>query len=244
MTQRPDFNKSYRKHVAGLRQQSDEFRAMSDAVGGEFHAVGKLEAALLRQFGLEDDQVVVDVGCGSGRLARQLSSSFAGKYIGMDVVPELFRYAEQLVDRADWDFYEAPGLTIPEGDSSADFVCFFSVFTHLLHEQSFLYLQDAARVLKPHGKSIISFLEFGVSSTWETFRQSVEDRRPDKVLTQFMCRDGLNAMAAHCGLDLVAFLDGDKALIELDEDVHWDDGRVMRGCGFLGQSVCVLEKKG
>lgn len=240
--QLPNYRKSYDKHVASILRSADEFRAMSDAVGGEFHAVGELEAALLRQFGLQDGQTVYDVGCGSGRLAYQLSSTFDGIYVGLDVVSELLEYAKRIAARPEWKFYKAPGLSIPEEDESADYVCFFSVFTHLLHEESYLYLRDATRVTKPQGTILVSFLEFEVESTWETFRQSVEDRRPEKVLTQFMSRDGLEAMARHCGLDVQAFLDGDKPLIRLEKEVSWEDGRVMRDYGFLGQSICVMRK--
>ena len=35
----------------------------------------------------------------------------------------------------------------------------FSVFTHLLHEESFIYLEDFKRVLKPGGSVVFSFLE-------------------------------------------------------------------------------------
>lgn len=46
-------------------------------------------------------------------------------------------------------FYKAPGFTIPEPDNFADFICFFSVFTHLLHQDTYRYLRDAHHVLKP-----------------------------------------------------------------------------------------------
>ncbi len=132
----PDFKKSYRKAVDRLKAQHDENKAMSLAVGGEFEAVGKLERALLIQYGLRPDHTVVDVGCGSGRLALQLKDYLKGRYVGIDVVEDLFKYAERICERPDWKFCEAPGLTIPEPDHSADFICFFSVFTHLLHEES------------------------------------------------------------------------------------------------------------
>jgi 2-polyprenyl-3-methyl-5-hydroxy-6-metoxy-1,4-benzoquinol methylase len=46
--------------------------ALRRAVGGEFEAVGKLEY-YLRSLGLTNGHLVVDVGCGSGRLAQQLA---------------------------------------------------------------------------------------------------------------------------------------------------------------------------
>ena len=154
----PNFKKSYEKQTKKLIKTHSTEKAMSAAVGGDFEAVGQLEYALLLQYGLEKTHTVIDVGCGSGRLGFQLREYLDGKYIGIDIMKELFTYAESKCKRPDWEFYEAPGLSIPENSDFADFICFFSVFTHLLHEESYKYLEEAARVIKPKGKIIISFL--------------------------------------------------------------------------------------
>jgi SAM-dependent methyltransferase len=239
----PNFLKSYRKQTTDLLKKHKEEKAMSLAVGGEFEAVGLLEYFLLLQHGLQKNHTVIDVGCGSGRLAFQLREYLDGLYIGIDVVPELFRYAEKISVRPDWRFYEAPGLRIPESDNSADFICFFSVFTHLLHEESFRYLEDARRVLKLNGKIIISFLEFLIPSHWDPFQSTLADTRPDKVLTQFVSRDAIEAWATHLNLSIVGLYDGDKPHINLSKVVTWDSGVEMKEKGTLGQSVCVLTKK-
>ncbi len=168
----PNFFNSYSKKVQKLKQQygGNEAEALSQAIGGNFQAGGLLEYCLLLQHGLQPEQTVIDVGCGSGRLAVQLREYLTGTYVGIDVVPELFNYARKISQRPDWKFYQAPGLTIPEPDSSADFICFFSVLTHLLHEESYKYLQDAKRILKPNGKIIFSFLEFYIPCHWDVFQ--------------------------------------------------------------------------
>lgn len=216
---------------------------MSLAVGGDFEAVGLLEYSLLLQNGLKREHTVIDVGCGSGRLAVKLRDYLRGLYVGIDIVPELLRYARSIANRPDWKFYAAPGLTIPEADDWADFICFFSVFTHLLHEEAFKYLTDARRVIKPNGKIIFSFLEFLIPSHWHIFQSSLADTRPDKVLIQFMSRDAIQAWAAHLGLSIVEVNDGDKPHVRLNAELRWDDGREMREIGTFGQSICVLTKK-
>jgi SAM-dependent methyltransferase len=238
----PRFMDTYRKHTARFKKDLDEKEAMSRAVGGAFEAIGQLEVALLRQHGLKPGDTLIDVGCGSGRLAFPLREYLRGRYIGMDVVPDLVDYARQLCQRPDWSFYEAPGLTIPEPEQSADMVCFFSVFTHLLHEESFKYLKEAARVLKPDGRIVFSFLEFHIPSHWAVFAEVLADERPDKVLNQFMSRDAILAWAPHCGLQVLELIDGDKPHIPLATPVTWEDGRVMTGLGNLGQSVCVMAR--
>src|SRR5881275_2003467 len=71
-------NQAYIEHVRRLEQRVDcKDEAMRLAVGGEFDAVGKLEYYLLRSLGLSSGHLVIDVGCGSGRLAQQLSSETA-----------------------------------------------------------------------------------------------------------------------------------------------------------------------
>ncbi len=217
--------------------------AMSLAVGGDFIAVGQLEYALLLQLGLERTSTVIDVGCGSGRLSYQLRDYLQGKYIGLDIIEELFKYAESICERPDWNFYQAPGLSIPERDNSADFICFFSVFTHLLHEETYMYLEEAKRVIKPDGKIIFSFLEFKIPSHWWIFEQALSDKRTDRVLTQFISRDAIETWALHLDLEIMGIYDGDKPHIKLPDVVIWDDGREMIGFGNLGQSVCVLIKR-
>ena len=39
---------------------------------GEFHAIGLLELETLKHFGLVQSSYLIDVGCGSGRLARRV----------------------------------------------------------------------------------------------------------------------------------------------------------------------------
>jgi ubiquinone/menaquinone biosynthesis C-methylase UbiE len=238
----PHFLSSYLKQSKDLLETHTEADAMSLAVGGDYEAVGKLEFMLLKHLGLESGHTVIDVGCGSGRLAYQLRDYLHGHYIGIDVVPDLFRYAQRKCGRDDWRFYAAPGTVIPEPDASADFITFFSVFTHLQFEETYRYLKDAARVLKPGGKIVFSFLEFRIPSHWNIFETSLMDSRPDKVLNQFMDRDGITGWAQRAGLAVQSLHDGDVLHIPLEDNVRWDDGREMADMGCLGQSVCVLVK--
>ncbi|MDO8841486.1 methyltransferase domain-containing protein, partial [Methanocalculus sp.] len=240
----PHYKKDYQEFTEMLIEERDKREAMSAAVGGEFEAIGKLECALLRQLGLQEDHTVIDIGCGSGRLAYQLTRYLKGTYIGMDVVKELLIYAQQLCGRDDWRFYDAPGLTIPEPDNSADFICFFSVFTHLMHAESYTYLQDAARVLKPNGRIVISFLEFQIPSHYVYFEQVLDDTSSYKVLNQFISRDALESWADHLGLEVLAIHDGNQPFIRFDGTIAWDNGSTMVNKGTIGQSVCVLTKKG
>jgi SAM-dependent methyltransferase len=232
---------AYIKHVNELEQRLGEVEGLHQAVGGDFHAVGKLEYYLLRSFGLTAGQLLVDVGCGSGRLAYQVAPDPRIRYIGTDVVPQLLDFAKRLVSRDDWHFVLVTDTEIPCADGTADFITFFSVLTHTTHEQSFKYLREASRCLKADGRVIVSFLEFRNVYHWETFIASV-NADPGGPLNQFMDRDAITAWASHSGLTVESFFSGDENHIPLPEEICWENGIRMKTFGHLGQSLAVLRK--
>lgn len=185
---------------------------------------------------------MIDVGCGSGRLAVQLARWLTGAYLGTDILQPLLDHARKICGRPDWRFEQTTGEVIPAPDGSADMVCFFSVLTHISHEDTWRYLQEAKRVLKPGGRIVCSFLEFRIRSHWAIFRDDIVDRSPNKVLNQFLSRDALEAFAFNAALELECFFDGDKPHIPIEEDLIFENGHRVSGMGSLGQSVCVIRK--
>ena len=204
--------------------------AMSTSIGGDFDYVGAVEVAVLKRYGLSPDHRLIDVGCGSGRLALPLSSYLQGPYSGFDIVDDLVAYAREAVRRPDWRFDTVQHIEIPEPDGCADMVCFFSVLTHLLHEQSYWYLEEARRVVKPGGTIVVSFLEFAEPVHWPVFSMLLANaKRPDYIdpLSVFIERDALRVWAPHLGLEIVEMHD---AAEEIAEGL------------YLGQSLCVLRR--
>ena len=203
--------------------------AMENAVGGHFEAIGRIEQALVRHYGLGENDYLIDVGCGSGRLAKPLSPYLKGPYLGVDLVPDLIEYARRITARPDWRFEVIDHISIPEGDGRADMVCFFSVLTHLLHEQSYWYLEEARRVLKPGGRIVFSFLEFREPSHWGVFEQTLEAAKhpPATALNVFIDREAIGIWAERLGLTVEHLVAGSDAIVPE---------------GHLGQSLCVLRK--
>jgi SAM-dependent methyltransferase len=206
---------------------------MAEAVGGYFDEFGELMLKILVEAGLKPEHYLIDVGCGSGRLTKPAAPYLTGLYLGTDVVPALLANARNY-GKPNWRFEEVSEIAIPEQDDAADVVCFFSVLTHLLHEDSFRYLREAKRVLKRGGRIVFSFLEFRVYETRTVFRQMVErrDTRQERVVDQFVSRDAIEAWADELDLDVLKIVGGDENQIA-------EDGS---GVYSLGQSVCVLEK--
>ena len=239
-----DFRKTHRSLFRQLRSTYTEDEAVRIAVGGDFDGFGLLSLEALRFHGLTPNGYLIDVGCGSGRLAKPLAKYLTGKYLGIDVVPQLVDYARKLVGRPDWRFEVAEGLVIPEADQQADMICFFSVLTHLLHEESFVYLREARRVLKPGGKIVLSFLDFRVAEHWDSFESNVRDigvgAQPMNV---FLCPDILREWAKRLELEIETIHDGDEAYLLLSVPVTFDDGSTVNDRAAFGQSVCVMVRR-
>ena len=144
--------------------------------------------------------------------------------------------------RDDWVFRETSGFTIPVADDEVDFVTFFSVFTHLLHEQTFLYLRDAYRVLKPGGQLVFSFLEFVSLSQQGLFRKMVESVDRRTALSIFFDRPAIEFWARELQFQIVDILDGHKDHVKKQAGERYLDGRLVQRPLMLGQSVCVLRK--
>ena len=174
---------------------------MATAIGAvsaaEFHRSGRLELDLLIQVGFTSNTDLVDVGCGSGRLAAHLDPEYTGRYLGTDLSADLTDYARANFGGSNRSFQVVNDLTIPAADNSFDMACFFSVLTHLRHEESFLYLCEARRVLRPGGRIVATFLEYSQRNHWAVFDSMVERRATGVVaqVDQFICVDGLHAWA-------------------------------------------------
>jgi ubiquinone/menaquinone biosynthesis C-methylase UbiE len=133
-------------------------------------------------------------------------------YLGIDIVQALLDYAATKAPRT-YRFLLNRTLRIPAPDASADMVCAFSVFTHLLHTESYIYMQDIFRVLRPGGRLVFSFLEFADPEHWLVFSGTVEAQRNSAAphLNQFIERNAIDAWCAKLGFERETFINGPDA---------------------------------
>jgi SAM-dependent methyltransferase len=222
----------YAKRYQALVSQMTGPDGAATAVGGHFEEFGVLMRDILAEAGLREKDYLIDVGCGSGRLAHMLTVE---RYLGTDVVPELLEHARSICPNPNWRFELVDDrIAIPEQDGVADMVCFFSVFTHLLHEDSFRYLREARRVLRPGGKVLFSFLEFRAGNHWAVFEDMIRNSETGQPSphNQFLDREAIQAWASHAGFSIERFsMEAGQAMRH-----PYDNGIFER----LGQSVCVL----
>lgn len=233
---------SYENHYAALAGNHQPLQAAQLAVGGDFDAIGALEFYAVKAHGLVPENFVVDIGCGTGRLACQLARRGHQRYAGFDIVGSAVAHARAGCKRPDWEFGLTDGLHISLGDGVADFACFFSVFTHVTHEHTYLYLKEARRLLKTGALVVFTFLEFSIASHWAVFEQVTLHFGATPVPVIFLDRHAITRFAADLGYEVLALVDGDKPTFPIDEEITTVDGRVMKGRGYLGQSLGVLRK--
>jgi ubiquinone/menaquinone biosynthesis C-methylase UbiE len=150
-------------------------------------------------------------------------------YLGIDVVQSLLDYAASRAP-AEYRWVLHRQLSVPAPDASADLAVAFSVFTHLLQAETFLYLEDLRRVLRPGGTLMFSFLEFSEPTHWPVFEATVKAQRKSFVphLNQFIARDQIAVWARSLGFAAPKFVDSTAA--------PWGTP------GPLGQTIALLTR--
>jgi ubiquinone/menaquinone biosynthesis C-methylase UbiE len=238
----PDYVRSYRELLAQFIQTYGREGAMEWIVGGQYAQIGILESSALRTLGLQPEHTLIDVGCGSGRLPNALKHYLAGKFIGTDILEEALAFAKEKCGRADWQFIAGHEPVVPADDAVADYVSFFSVFTHLLDEDIYRFLGEAKRVLKPGGMVVFSFLDFECETHWPVFESTIADRNPSRVLNKFISKGAIRRWCRQLGMQEHAIYEGNARWIQLTEPFTYADGRRAEGIVEFGQSIAVLKK--
>jgi len=127
--------------------------------------------------GLDASSQVLDIGCGFGRLATGLVRYFdeRGAYTGLDIVGEAMAWCKSNITAAHpncrfvhADVFNAEynprgrasavTYRFPFEDGSFDIVVLSSVFTHMLPAAVDNYLSEIARVLRPGGRCVATYL--------------------------------------------------------------------------------------
>ncbi|MFC2952255.1 class I SAM-dependent methyltransferase [Marinicaulis aureus] len=160
MVAQPHYIREYNRLLRNLRKTSaSETETFERAVGGGFKATGATQAKLILGLAPQAPFHLIDVGCGSGRLAYALRNEERVSYTGFDILPDLIGHAEKVCERPDWRFDAIYSLALPIEDDAGDMIVFMSVFTHLKPDEIKTYLSEAVRVLKPGGRIVASYFD-------------------------------------------------------------------------------------
>ncbi len=123
-------------------------------------AGGSPAASLLDLIRTADASRVLEVGCGNGRLYRQLlASSYGGVYSGVELAEHVIAQNRSRHPEAEWAVGAA--YELPFADGTFD-VCFaFYVLEHLVWPER--ALREMLRVVRPKGRLALIFPDFVAS---------------------------------------------------------------------------------
>lgn len=223
-----DYQGMVRRHLK--RNRHDRTLALAQIIGAptmeDFARQGDGHVAVLRHHGLADGMAVYDLGCGCGRTAQALQrSGWSGDYTGADVVPELL---DELRARCpDYRAVLEYAPRIAAQDNSLDLVFHWSVVTHLYPTESFAYMRDAFRALKPGGRMVFSFLELEAPHqrrVWEANVARLGAGERPQQLDAFLHRDWIRFFASEAGYTEPSFTNGDD---EREHPPFWQSLAVM-----------------
>lgn len=152
-----EFDASTQAPLGGINPYSPHF----DSIGGQFTKL------FIEHGGLTATSQVLDIGCGTGRMAKPLQQLLrGGRYIGFDINERFIQYcnstyqSKMQFDLFDiqHDEYNPDGLIdainfeFPYDSRRFDFVCAIAVFNHMYPKWVHQYLREVSRVLKPKGR--------------------------------------------------------------------------------------------
>lgn len=227
---------------------------------GDFELLGNIYLDFFKTIGeLKPDMNVLDIGCGSGRMAipltKYIDKSF--RYQGFDVSKECImwckenitsRYPNFTFQHVDIfnTFYNPNGTIKPENfkfpydSDSFDFVYLTSIFTHMLPDDMEQYFSEITRVLKKGGRCFITYFIINQESL-ECIRQKKSS------ITFFLIKDGFYSTAKDIPERVIAYDEEflrklyTKYGLTVNEPIHFAKW-CGREDGINGQDIIVATK--
>jgi SAM-dependent methyltransferase len=145
--------------------------AVAGVADDRFDRSGEETAAhLCAVAGIRPTDVVLEIGCGTGRVGRALAPR-CGHWIGADVSPRMLDHARAaLAPAPNVSFAQLDGRSLrPFRDGSIDVAYCTGVFMHLDEWDRYGYVEDGFRVLRPGGRLYVDSLNLLGDDGWQRF---------------------------------------------------------------------------
>lgn len=130
------------------------------------HTVDVLE----RYAGIQPSDIVLEIGCGVGRVGKVIGSRVA-RWIGTDISGNMLAYAaRRLKGITNVELKELSMVGLKEiPDQSVTLVYCTVVFMHLLEWDRYRYVEESFRVLKNGGRCFFDNVDIASNHGWEVF---------------------------------------------------------------------------
>jgi SAM-dependent methyltransferase len=210
--------------------------------GGDPILIGYQEMGIVHAYGKVAGASIVDLGCGIGRLTRNLVVQDIRSYLGLDIIEPIL---EEAITSSGFDkrfkFELVADCKIPLPDATTDVVVGFSLITHLIDEEIYEYMCETKRVLAPEGVAIFSFYDFLKSSHLRTFFQhAAVHRQGHGDLLKFNTKEVLTLFAKEAGFEEVSFLDGGTEMLNSRIPSPLLDVSSLPKTFQIEQSLCIM----
>jgi SAM-dependent methyltransferase len=186
-------------HVAGYTDE-EELRKSTD-----------ITLELLRlTVGIQSTDTFLEIGCGVGRVGRQLCP-LVKRWIGCDVSTNMLTHAAaRLKDAPNIELVPISGYDLkPIASGSIDVVYCTVVFMHLEEWDRYAYVKEAFRVLKPGGRFFCDNANLESEAGWAMFLASAAippAQRPHHIsrcstvqeITHFLKKAGFKNVQSIC----------------------------------------------
>ena len=128
---------------------------------------------IARETGIGPTDVVLEIGCGIGRVGRHLAPR-CGRWIGADVSPRMLSHARRaMAGISNVSFQPLTGYNLTGiDDASVDVVYCTAVFMHLDEWDRYAYVLDSGRVLRPGGRLYIDNFNLLGEEGWQLFLEN------------------------------------------------------------------------
>ncbi len=250
-----DASRHAARHLLPRRIRS----VMHELRGGFIAGVGDEYTHYLRQFcGLRPHHRILDIGCGTGRMAVPLSRYLrSGSYIGIDTQRWAIWFSRMRVllrqKNAHFQHIDVQNglyapkkkgqvspFRLPFHDGSFDCVLLASVFTHMLPETIDSYVREIERILVPGGACLATFFVMNE----EALRYTTEG----KSSQPFVSWRNAYAVDRDCPERAVAYppetirLLCEQGCLKMEEPIRWGFW-CGRQSGVSYQDLVILRKK-
>ena len=171
---------------------------------------------LLDNVGISSDDVVLEIGCGVGRVGKHLAPR-CRRWIGADVSTNMLRFAAETLRGFDnVEFVELSGYNLsPIESESVDVAYCTVVFPHLSQWDRYSYVEDAFRVLRPGGKLYVDNVNLCSESGWRVFEEhrrippleripQIGECSTPEELREYLKRAGFQSVQTKPGDELVS----------------------------------------